>query len=142
MCVALEHFAVIHVFLSASLTFPILSMVRQIFTTRLGKSSIEKLMLNVYKYKAFYFFLSHWIYAIWCVCRCKLFFFSPPVYVPFAPFFFLFWSLVIRISIPFDVLFVHSHTFSYTHIHLNKSHLLEWISYFYMYDCLVVVGTA
>lgn len=35
-----------------------LSMVRQIFTTRLGKSSIEKLMFNVYKYKAVYNFPS------------------------------------------------------------------------------------
>lgn len=85
-----------------------LSMVRQIFTTRLGKSSIEKLMFNVYKYKAFYNFPSFSLVPALC----------DGLFVRVRAFFHLFTfslrhffrlccscrSLVIRISIPFDVL--------------------------------------
>lgn len=88
-----------------------LSMVRQNFTTRLGKSSIEKLMLNVYKHKAFYFLFSLSTTPVWYAMELV---FDGVRYVLFAPFFFLFRSLVIRISISFDVLLAFTYVSTQT----------------------------
>ena len=98
-----------------------LSIARQIFTTRLGKSSIEKLMLNVYKYKAFCVVVFCLLEKRWCK---RVIFFPLPIYVLYLCHFFL---IVIACYLRIDTIW----RFARIHIHFHTSHILQWILYLY-----------